>query len=255
MFRLWRLLLLFIALTLYNVSSLNAQQTIYEEPTTLFTKSLHGGVHIHPRGWGLNFAYGDIQSIDKTRYYSLEILGMKHSKEVKQVNSFSEDASAYSYGKLNAFYIVRPAIKVKRKITNKYRKSGVEVSLTTGIGPSFGLTKPIYLEIGGPVIPQLPPSVERYNPEIHSVNNIRGKASALRGFDELKLWPGIHANTSLYFEMSPYQKQIKGVEAGVLVDAYLEKIPLMALEENNQFFFSFYINLFIGRKYNRSISE
>jgi hypothetical protein len=59
----------------------------------------------------------------------------------------------------------------------------------------------------------------------------------------------------LYFELSPYQTQLKGLEAGIALDAFAEKVPLMAFEENNQFFFSFFVNLFIGKKFNRSISE
>lgn len=233
-----------------------AQQTIYDEATVIFTKSLQGGIHAHPRGWGLNFAYGDIKTVDKTVLYGIEILGMKHSKEVKQFNAFYEDAKGYAYGKLNAFYVVRPTISIKKVLTDKYRKGGVEVSLRSGIGPVLGFTKPIFLEIIRPIDQnRFTLRTEKYDPEVHGVNNIYGKASALQGFDQLKIWPGVHARSSLYFELSPYQSQLKGLEVGAGVDAYLEEIPLMAFEENNQLFFSFFINLFIGKKFNRSISE
>ncbi|NNK80611.1 MAG: hypothetical protein HKO93_03850, partial [Flavobacteriales bacterium] len=83
---------LLIAIFCLPFKAVKAQQSIYEEPTVIFTKSLQGGVHVHPRGWGVNFAYGDIRTVDKTILYGVEILGMKHSKEVKQFNAFYEDA-------------------------------------------------------------------------------------------------------------------------------------------------------------------
>jgi hypothetical protein len=233
---------------------MQGQQTIYEEPSLLFTKSLHGGVHIHPRGWGLDFRYGDIQTVSRTVYYGIEILGMKHSKERKEFNS-SRDANAYAYGKLNSMYILRPSIGFKRKLTDKFRKNGVEVSWHNSFGPSLALTKPVYLEILSDAEPPLSIEVERYDPERHFENNIIGRASVLEGFGELKFWPGVHIKSGLFFEFSPYQRQLKGIEVGMALDGYLEKIPLMAFENNNQIFHSFYINLFLGKKYNRSISE
>lgn len=234
---------------------LNAQQTIYEESTVVFQKSLHGGIHIHPKGWGAEFYYGDIRSVDRTIFFGGQILGMKHPKEEKQITQW-EDANAYAYGKLNSFYIIRPTIGVKRRLTEKYRKSGVEVSLVTAVGPSLGLTKPVYLEINRSTDPPpIIPSTERYDPNEHGVNNILGRSSSLLGFDEIKLWPGAHVRAGLYFELSPYQKLLKGVETGMVVDAYLKPIPIMAIEKNNQVFHSFYINLFIGRKYTRNIGS
>lgn len=234
--------------------SMFGQQTIYEEPSLLFTKSLHGGIHIHPRGWGLDFRYGDIQTVSRTVYYGIEILGMKHSKEKKEFRS-SRDANAYAYGKLNSMYIFRPSLGYKRVLTDKFRKNGVEVSWHNSFGPSLAVTKPVYLEVTIEGEPLSSFVVERYDPEKHFVNNIIGRASVLEGFGELKLWPGAHIKSGLFFEFSPYQRQLKGIEVGMALDAYIEEVPLMAFEHNNRFFHSFYINLFIGKKYNRSISE
>lgn len=248
-----RFILLFCALVL-GVELAYGQQTIYEEPSLLFTKSLHGGVHIHPRGWGLNFYYGDIQSVDRTVYYGVEILGMKHVKERKELKS-SRDANAYAYGKLNSMYIMRPSIGFKRKLTDKFRKNGVEVSWRNSFGPSLAFTKPVYLEIKQEGEFIAPITVERYDPDEHFINNINGRASVLEGFGEIKLWPGAHVRTGLFFEFSAYQRVLKGIEVGMVLDGYLDEIPLMAFENNNQIFHSFYINVFLGKKYNRSISE
>jgi len=236
------------------MSQASAQQTVYDEPTLLFKKSLQGGVHLHPRGWGLKFGYGDIRTVDRTVYYDIEIVGMKHPKE-ERLPSFNENAKRYSYGKLNALYIVRPTLTYKRMITDKLRKGGIEVSWISGIGASLGFTRPVYLEIDIEPDPTLVLNTERYDPERHTANNIFGRASSLRGFDELKFWPGIHGKAGLFFEFSPYQRQLKGIETGVSVDAFFDEVPIMALEKNQQLFFNFYINLLIGEKFNREITE
>lgn len=255
MFSLRSIIPMCLILFSFASSDLKSQQTVYDGPTILYEKSIHGGIHLHPKGWGLNFFSGDIQTVDKTRLIGIEILGMKHSKELK-LTPFDESAKGFSYGKLNAFYIIRPSYGVKRVLTDKLRKGGLEVSLVTAIGPSLGFTKPIYLEIDtDPRREILNLSSERYDPDNHNTNNIHGKSSGFQGFSELRIRPGVYVKTSLFFEISPYKTQMKGVEVGAAVDAYSEKIPIMAFEENNQFFFSFFINLFIGSKYNRNDSE
>ena len=233
-----------------------SQQTVYDEPTILYGKSLQGGVHMHPHGWGVNLHAGKTKTVDKTFMYGVEFVGMKHPKESKQPNRFYEDSRRYTYGKLNSFYILRPMIGTKTMLTDKLRKNGVEVSLHSSFGPSLCITKPIYLEIRGEgSFDSNFLVVEAYDPEKHNVLNIYGRASDFLGFDKLKLRPGLYAKMGLYFETSPEQKQIKGLETGISMDAFLREVPIMATEENKQFFFSFYVNLFLGKRYNRTINE
>ena len=249
-------IILFLSFSVLIGLPLDAQQTIYDEPTILYGKSLQGGIHMHPHGWGLNIHGGKSLTVDKTFLYGIEVVGMKHPKEVKQPNRFFEDSRRFTYGKLNSFYIFRPMLGTKRMLTDKLRKNGVEVSLHASVGPSLGVTKPIYLEIRKEVdLNRQILSVEPYDPAIHNLTNIYGRASDFLGFDKLKLYPGLYTKLGMYFENSPSQKGIMGLETGVSIDAYLRQVPIMALEENKQFFFSFYINVFIGKRFNRTLDE
>jgi len=62
----------------------------------------------------------------------------------------------------------------------------------------------------------------------------------------------LHAKYGLDFEYSPYQTGVKGLEAGVMIDAFANPVEIMDLEEikNKQIYFSFYVNLYFGKKYN-----
>jgi len=238
---------------------MNAQEKAYDESTILLKDALMGGIHIHPKGWGVNFAIGRQNTVDKMNLYGIEIVGMKHHKEIKRFNQFLEDSKGYAYGKLNSFYIVRPSIGRKKMITDKIRKNGVELGITTRFGPSLGLTKPIYLEIyrpdddfrtGGDFT-----TAERYDPDEHNLLNIYGKASAFRGLGEMKLHPGLFADIGMIVEYSPYQRGLKAIEAGIMADYYFDRVPMMAFEENKSLFLNFYINVLFGKKYNRNIKE
>ena len=240
-------LLLLVVVTIPCV----AQQTVYDETRVLYRKEIGGGFIAHGGGWGLNFFLGRHLTARDRRMYGLEIVGMKHPKEIKSFNPYYEDARGYFYGKVNSFLVVRPTIGHKHQITDKIRSSGVEVNWLWGIGPSLGLAKPVYLQIGKPEIPYEYIEVERYDPNVHYVDDIFGRASWFNGLNELKVYPGVFGRFGFNFEHSGEAAGIKAIEVGVSVDAYLEEVPIMAeLEgvENKQIFLEFYVSLKFGKK-------
>lgn len=246
-----RALLLFLLIT--AGACVQAQQTIYEEARVPYRRELYGGLMLHGDGWGLHFFYAKHRNaIDRT-LFGMEIVGMKHPKEVKSFNPYYEDSRGYFYGKSNALLIVRPTIGKKHQITDKIRRTGVELNYVWSVGPSLGLAKPVYLQIGKPDnIPYQEFVTERYDPAVHSVQNIYGRASWFKGFGEMNLYPGGFGRAGLNFEYSGQTTGIKSIEVGMSMDAYAVKVPIMAeLEgvENKQFFWEFYVALQFGKKY------
>lgn len=235
--------------------ALFAQQTIYEEARVPFKREVYGGAMIHGDGWGLFLNYARHRTAVDRDLFGLEIVGMKHPKEVKSFNPYYEDSRGYFYGKSNALLIVRPSYGKKHQITDKIRRTGVELSYVWGVGPSLGLLKPVYLEIGVPdVVPYDRFVTERYDPQVHNVQNIYGRASWFKGFGELRLYPGGFARAGLNFEYSGQTTGIKAIEVGATMDVYPVQLPIMAeLEgvQNKQFFFEFYLALQFGKKYVR----
>ena len=244
---------LLILLLLCGSMPLFAQETIYEETRVPFRKEIYGGAMIHGDGWGLNFYHAKYRTAIDRRLLGIEIVGMKHPKEVKSFNPYYEDSRGYFFGKTNALLIIRPTYGGKHQITDKIRRSGVEVNYVWGIGPSLGLVKPVYLQIGTPdQFPYENIVTERYDPAIHDVQNIYGRASYINGFGEMALYPGAFGRFGLNFEYSGNTLGLKALEVGVSADVYAKKVPIMADVEgvkNKQYFFELYLNLLFGKKY------
>lgn len=243
------LLTLLLGLTVLSAA---AQQSIYDDGTrTLYSREIYGGPVIHGDGWGGQIYYGRYRTAKDRHTFGLEVVGMKHPKEIKSFNPYYEDARGYFYGKLNSMLIVRPTYGRKHRITEKIRKSGVEVNYVWNVGPSLGLLKPVYLQIGEPEYPYETIVTERYDPAKHFANNIFGRASWFKGLGETKLYPGAFGRFAFNFEYAGDNTGIRALEAGVTLDAYAEKVPIMAeLEgvENKQFFLEFYLALHFGSK-------
>lgn len=245
--------LLSIALLLLSVVPLWAQQTIYDETRVLYRKELLGGVVIHGDGWGFNFYHGKHKTAKDRRMLGIEIVSMKHPKEIKSFNPFYEDSRGYFYGKQNTMLILRPSFGGKHQIADKIRRSGVEVNYVWSLGPSLALVKPVYLQIGKPDnFPYDAIVTERYDPAVHDIQNIFGRASWFNGFGEMRLYPGGFGRFGFNFEHSGEASGIKAIEVGASMDAYPVVVPIMAeLEDvtNKQFFFELYLTVQFGKKY------
>jgi hypothetical protein len=229
------------------------QQTIYDEARVPYRREMYGGVMVHGDGWGLNFFHAKHRTARDRRLLGIEITGMKHPKEVKSYNPYYEDSRGYFYGKANSLLIVRPTYGRKHQITDKIRHSGVELNFVWSVGPSLGLLKPVYLKIGNPDhFPYQTISTERYDPAIHDVQNIYGRATWFRGVDEIALYPGGFGRVGLNIEHSGQTLGLKAIEVGASIDLYPVKVPIMAELDgvNNKFaFFQFYLSLMFGKKF------
>lgn len=253
--RLRSLLLLLIAVI--AVLRAHGQESIYDdEGRTLYSREMYGGPIIHGDGWGGQFWYGKYRTATDRHMFGFELVGMKHPKEIKSYNPFYEDSRGYFYGKMNSMLVLRPTYGRKHRITEKIRRSGVEVNYVWGLGPSLALLKPVYLQIGYRIdgremAPYDNIVEERYDPDKHRSSNIFGRASWFRGLGELSVVPGVFGRAGLNFEYAGDNTGIRALEVGATVDAYPERIPIMSEEEeviNKRIFLQFYIAMHFGSK-------
>jgi hypothetical protein len=224
---------------------------------TVYKKQFVGGAFLHSNGWGFELSKGDNITAKKKRMLSLGFANMKHPKEFKSYNPYYEDAKGYFYGKLNAFYLIRPSIGIKKVLFEKVRPGGVQVAYSIAGGPSIGLLKPIYLEIGYPDVPYQRIVEERYDPEEHRVDNIFGRASWSKGLGEMGLHPGVYGKFGLNFEYAGDERGIQAIETGLMVDAFWKRAPILAVDRfeedvsNDRIFLNLYVCLKYGKKYHR----
>jgi len=228
------------------------EETIFDEATIIYKRSVYGGITLHTNGWGAHLTFGKSKTAFKSRILQFEVVGMKHIKEVRSFNPYYDDSRSYVFGKLNTLTVFRPTIGMRYVKFDKIRKSGVAIGYNWRVGPAIGLVKPVYLEIGQPETPPYQRIVvEKYDPEIHTVEEIFGRASFLKGLNELGINPGIHASFGLNFEYDPERSGLKGIEVGVNVDYYpLNEVEIMAFTDNYNLFVNFYVTLQFGKKFN-----
>jgi len=223
-----------------------------EEKPPLMKNEFTVGVNIHTSGWGINARRSKNLTVSKKRLLEVELVNMKHPKEVRSVNPYFDNAKSFFYGKINTMTVFRAAVGMQNVLFSKAEKGGVEVRLHYSGGLSLALAKPVYLNIlyaDSGVVGQYDVLVEKYDPDKHYVDNIYGRAPFTKGFDEIKPYPGAYGKLGISFEYGNDFEDVKSIETGITIDAYGKQIPIMTNTENKQFFINFYINLLYGRKW------
>lgn len=244
--------------TSFGAYSQTQEATIFDEATVVYANSVYGGAILHTNGWGAHITIGKAKTAFKSRIYQLDMVGMKHPKEIRTFNPYREQPRSYIFGKLNTLFVIRPSIGSRVVSFDKIRKSGVSVGYNWRVGPSLGITRPVFLEIGYYETGMSGQNqyqkvvVEKYDPEVHKYDDILGRAGGLRGMNELKLKPGLYGAIALNFEYDSNRSGMKGIEVGATVDYYpIEPVEIMAFAENYQLYLNFYVSLQFGKRYNK----
>jgi hypothetical protein len=220
-----------------------------EDLNVLYRNESSFGVYVHSAGGiGLSYRRGQQVNVKRKRMIEVEAQNFKHPKEVKTVNSYFENSKGFNYGKLNSFLIIRPGVGYQNILYQKSDKKSVEIRYSYYLGAALAFAKPVYLEIikdrsEGSV------STERYDPEIHTIDEIYGKAPFFKGVDKTRIIPGGYAKIALSFEYADRYNGIKAIETGLIFDLYPKVLPMMAYNRNQQAFASLYLKIMWGKKW------
>lgn len=216
----------------------------------LYRKQMSGGIVLHNLGMGLQFRKGTNKSFFVSRIFEIEVVSMKHPKQVRVINPYYFNAKSYVYGKLNHVYMFRAGYGNKRLLNRKPYWGGIELRALYMAGVSVALAKPVYLYFWDDTYTIL--KEERYDPEnpFHSSEFIYGRAPFMSGFSEIKVYPGLFAKAGLNFEFGTNNAKIRALEAGATFEYYPVSIPIMAFNKEQNLFFTFYITFQLGKRYN-----
>jgi len=178
------------------------------------------------------------------RYLAVEIVNVKHAKELAQQDFIS--GTRFVYGKRNYLFSLRPEYGREITLFNRHEDEGISISGIVAVGPSLGLEKPYMIQVQGSDGRVVTKSIDIDSPDPY--NNLIGSGSFFQGFGQMKIVPGAHLKTALSFELSAFRDNVTGVEIGFLAEAFSRKTNIMLYADNRSFYSSGYITLYFGSK-------
>ncbi|HRZ21300.1 MAG TPA: hypothetical protein P5184_06505 [Bacteroidales bacterium] len=223
--------------------------------SVLLTKETSGGIILHSQGLGIEFQKGKNINYFRKRLLDFSLVEMRAPKEIRVINPYFTSAKSYCYGKLNNLFILRGGYGFQHLITTKPYWGGVELRYFYIGGASVGLAKPVYLNIINLVsisqyYYEYKLTTEKYDPDEHFTDNIYGRASFTKGFNEIKVYPGIYGKVGFSFDFGTYNAVIKNLEMGAIVDFFPIPIPLMAYNDKEYYFLTLFLSVSFGKRYN-----
>jgi hypothetical protein len=225
-----------------------------EEGALIFDKQSAFSIKLNTDGWGFAYERGKYKTTTKTSLWWLEF-GERKSVKEERVPTISASqgfiiVSSYIYGKQNNFYYLKAGLGQQKLIGGKGNKNGVAVSAIYGGGITAGMLKPYYLEIQNPSNGAR--QSIRYTPANENLfldpTIILGKSGLGMGLGEIKFVPGAHVRTALRFDYGRYNEVLSAIEIGVNAEFYSQKMPIVLLNKENNFFFNAYAAITFGKR-------
>ena len=263
---LWFLVCLFPALAFGQQRIADGQNYYEDKKGVVYNREFSVDFKMHTNGFSFGVNIGQLKTFYLTRFFNIELGEIKHQKEFRQSFELQAPSTRISrpfiYGKQNNFWVLRGGIGEKRYFSEKAKTKGLAIGVSYEGGPSLGLLKPYYLELIRTTEPGSNDFFirsERFseaNAETFlDVNSIYGSAGFSKGLGEISFMPGLHAKGALHFDWGAFDEFVKAIEAGVMVDFYFQKVPILVdspiLEntENHSVFINLFINLQLGKRW------
>jgi hypothetical protein len=247
-----------LALCLLPASLFAQLDTEADFKRTVYTNDYSFGVMLHTRGYGVNFRRQYYLDGYNRQGWELDMVNIRHEKEVNIYNPFDNSARGFVYWKLNSLYALRAGYVRSYTLLDKTDQGTVAFDLFWSSGASLGLLKPVYLEIYKEVgNGSFTLSTERYDPAVHDFNDIYGRSSFFEGFGEMSLRPGVYLKTGAVFDFNILDRRVTTLELGAILDVYSDVLPIFHIPgqnaeglQNQRAFLQFYCTFNFGKKWN-----
>jgi hypothetical protein len=206
-------------------------------------------------GWGITKATNSgliggflvkmsIRKTDNTlHYFGVEIVNIKHPKEERY---YSFTGNTYIYGKSNYLYNFRAYYGRDFILFRKAPQQGVQIDGILSGGPTFGIVAPYYIEYlrdDGEIVR------EQYDPKKHSNReNILGTGNLFQGIGQSNIQLALNLKAALSFEFGTIKYSVVGVETGFMLEAFINKVPIIPTAEQYRYFPNAFITLFYGSR-------
>ena len=172
--------------------------------------------------------------------FGLELMNVKHPKETRISNPLN--GNSFIWGKQNYLYSIRLQYGREQVIFKKASFQGLQIHAILAGGPTIGLLAPYYIQNSSGIN-------EPFDPEKHvDFNSILGTGNILQGIGESEVKFGLNFKPALSFEFGAFKSNVSGIELGFMFEGFTEEIVLVPNDSNDQFFTSFFVTLFYGRR-------
>lgn len=243
---------LFLSLLLLAATA-QKQVKVYDPRDYTYKHEASGGIRLLTSGFGMYMEYGWIKDIHKTRLIQLEYQYFIDYRQKKQ-NALQPNGRDFAFGVQNRFHAIRFSYGIKRVIADKAARNGVCLSFSIFGGASLGLLKPYYLNLIQPSDggnPQI--LAERYSEanasRFLSLDSIAEAAPIRYGLNQIQPVPGLHGKFSLDFDWGKKDEFVKALEAGVMLDLYYKRIPIMVNNTNRFYKIGLYLAFHFGKRW------
>jgi hypothetical protein len=238
---------LYVFFSLITVQVFGQNEAI-TEAQLFYRKRVQLGANLNSSGLGgINFKYGWQKTGTKKNMLDVELARIRHSKETRIYGS-SETPNQYTFGRLNMLFALRTGYGQTIFLTERPYKNAIQVNFNYALGIHTAILKPIYLDVYRPNLDGFGGYVvsERYDPDKHdNKSRIFGSSSFFQGIGNTSLQFGAYGKASISIEWGDYADEFHALEAGVVLDVFPDRLPLMAYQPKTLY----YLNLFIGYQF------
>jgi len=220
----------------------------------VYRKANSYGFQLHSNGVGISVDFINTRNYFKRKFLRFDLINIKHPKQYRDSSfsaNFLNNRKPYAYGKINSFYALNASRGLMSLIADKGRKNGIELSWLYSYGISLGIAKPYYLascneNCTSPIY--LKYSEETANVFLDEKDPNISKAPGRLGWTEVKLYPGVQAKVGFNVDFAIYADVVQAVEFGIMLNAYLKRVPIMLTNSNHFIYPNLYIKASLGKR-------
>jgi hypothetical protein len=193
---------------------------------------------------GAAIKFSRIIEKDHFQTFGLEIVNVKHPKELRRVSRTS--GNTFILGKTNYLFSIRPQYGREWVVFKKAPQQGVQVNAIFAGGPSLGIVMPYYVQYAESNTRTV--TIPYSNSPGFEPARIIGSGPFLKGLGESDLAIGANLKASLAFEFGTFKNDVTGFEAGFQLEAFTSPVEIVPLSNPRSIFPSAFIMLFYGSR-------
>lgn len=213
--------LLIICLKSYSQGEIDASSKILLRNETSISAGLTNN------GYGLGYRYGKHKWAKIKMLYQADLFLTKHPKEIKS-SSYYFPQKSFVYGKVNTLFNLHLGYGIQQEIFSREDVGGVAIRYLITGGPTFAFLKPNYYQVTYVVGEYVVEDFDTFFDNSAHAGIIIGDASFFKGFGETRIVPGLFIQAGINFDYNQSDEVYNALEAGLMLDVYMNKLPIMS---------------------------